>query len=91
MQRETNNTKAYYIMKKKSRLTAQRIASCERIMKAFRDAPVIITTQVADGTIGKCVHSDGMKEVMFIPLDVDGQHYRAMRFIRQLSAREGRV
>lgn len=78
-------------MRKKTRLTAQRIASCERIMQAFRGAPVITTTQVADGTIGKCVHSDGMKEVMFIPLEVDGQHYRAMRFIRQLSAKEGRV
>ena len=78
-------------MRKKSRLTAQRIASCERIMKAFHDAPVITTTQVADGTIGKCVHSDGLQEVMFVPLEVDGQHYQAMRFIRQLSAREGRV
>ena len=78
-------------MRKKARLTAQRIASCERIMLAFRSAPVITTTQVADGTIGKCVHSDGLQEVMFIPLEVDGQHYRAMRLIRQLSAREGRV
>ena len=78
-------------MKKKSRIAAQRIASCERIMQAFRGATVISTIQVADGTIGKCVHSDGMKEVMFIPLEVDGQHYRAMRFVRQLSSREGRV
>ena len=78
-------------MRKKPRLTAQRIASYERIMQAFRGATVISTIQVADGTIGKCVHSDGLKEVMFIPLEVDGQHYRAMRFIRQLSAREGCV
>ena len=78
-------------MRKKPRLTAQRIASCERIMQAFHGAPVISTEQVADGTIGKCVHSDGLKEVMFIPLEVDGQHYQAMRFIRQLSAREGSV
>ena len=78
-------------MRKKPILTAQRIASCERIMQAFHGAPVISTEQVADGTIGKCVHSDGLKEVMFIPLEVDGQHYRAMRFVRQLSAKEGRV
>ena len=78
-------------MRNKPRLTAQRIASCERIMQAFHGAPVISTEQVADGTIGKCVHSDGLKEVMFIPLEVDGQHYRAMRFIRQLIAKEGRV
>ena len=78
-------------MRKKAKLTAQRIASCERIMQAFRGAPVITTTQVADGTIGKCVHSDGLQEVMFIPFEVDGQHYQAMRLIRQLSVREGRV
>ena len=40
---------------KKQRITAQRIASCERIMQAFRSAHVIFTTQVADGKIGKCV------------------------------------
>lgn len=44
-----------YIMRKKSRLTAQRITSFERIMQAFRGAPVIFTMQVSDGTIGKCV------------------------------------
>ena len=55
MQRETNNTKTYFIMRKKSRLTAQRIASIEWTMQAFRGAPVIFTTQVSDWTIGKCV------------------------------------
>ncbi len=55
MQRETNNTKAYSIMKKKSRLTAQRIASIERIMQAFRSEPAIFSAQVADVTIGNCV------------------------------------
>ena len=44
-----------YIMRKKSRLTAQRITSCERIMQAFRIEPVIFTTKMADWTVGKCV------------------------------------
>lgn len=39
----------------KQRIKAQRIASCERIMQAFRSAHVIFNTQVADVTIGKCV------------------------------------
>ena len=42
-------------MKKKSRLTAQRIASIERIMQAFRSEPAIFSAQVADVTIGNCV------------------------------------
>ena len=42
-------------MKKKSRLTAQRITSCERIMQEFIGAPVIFNTQMADWTIGKCI------------------------------------
>lgn len=40
---------------KKQRIKAQRIASCERIMQAFRSAPVIFTTKMADGTNSKCV------------------------------------
>lgn len=40
---------------KKQRITAQRIASCERIMQAFHGEPAIFTTQVADGKIGDCV------------------------------------
>ena len=40
---------------KKQRITAQRIASCERIMQAFHSAHVIFTTKVADGTNSKCV------------------------------------
>lgn len=40
---------------KKQRITAQRIASYERIMQAFRSARVIFTTKVSDGTNGKCV------------------------------------
>ena len=39
----------------KQRITAQRIASYERIMQAFRSAHVIFTTKVADGANGKCV------------------------------------
>ena len=42
-------------MKKKSRLTAQRIATSERIIQAFRGEPVIFTAQVADWNIGKCI------------------------------------
>ena len=42
-------------MKKKSRLTAQRIASIERIMQAFRSEPAIFSAQVADGIIENCV------------------------------------
>ena len=47
--------KTYFIMKKKSRLTAHRIASIEWIMQAFRGEPVIFTAQVADERIGKCI------------------------------------
>lgn len=75
-------------MRKQVRLTAHRIHSSERIMQAFHGAPVVITTQVPDGTIGECVHSDGLREVIFIPLQETGQHYRAMQVIRQIRKTE---
>lgn len=75
-------------MKQKVKLSAQRIASCARIMQEFRGAPVVVTTQVADGTIGECVHRDGLREVMFIPLAYDGQHYRAMQVVKELRTKE---
>ena len=40
---------------KKQRIKAQRIASYEPIMQAFRSAHVIFTTKVADGANSKCV------------------------------------
>lgn len=75
-------------MRKRVKLSAQRIASCARIMQEFREAPVVVTTQVKDGTIGECIHRDGLREVMFIPLAYDGQHYRAMQVVRELRIKE---
>lgn len=65
----------------KQRLNQARIEACEKIQATFTDALVLVIRQTVDGTMGECVHSNGVREYMFIPLHVTGQHYRAMKTI----------
>ena len=65
----------------KQKLNEARIEACEKIQATFTDALVLVIRQTIDGTMGECVHPDGVREYMFIPLHVTGQHYRAMQTI----------
>ena len=65
----------------KPRLNEARIQACMKIQATFRDALVLVIRQTIDGTIGECVYQNGVREYMFVPLLVTGQHYRAMHTI----------
>lgn len=65
----------------KPRMTEARIEACMKIQATFKDALVLVIRQTIDGTMGECVHPNGVREYMFIPLRVTGQHYRAMQTI----------
>lgn len=74
----------------KPRLNEARIQACMKIQATFTDALVLVIRQTIDGTIGECVHPNGVREYMFIPLHVSGQHYRAMQSISlQYGRKEG--
>lgn len=75
-------------MKVKARLSEARIQACLKIQSTFRDALVVVTRQTIDGTVGECVHPNGVREYMFVPLQVTGQHYRAMQEIRRICSRK---
>ena len=65
----------------KPKLNQARIEACMKIQATFTDALVLVIRQTIDGTMGECVHPNGVREYMFIPLCVTGQHYLAMQTI----------
>lgn len=65
----------------KPRINEARIQACLKIQATFKDALVLVIRQTIDGTMGECVYPDGVREFMFVPLRVTGQHYRAMKTI----------
>ena len=65
----------------KPNLNKARIQACMKIQATFKDALVLVIRQTIDGTMGECVHPHGVREYMFVPLRVTGQHYRAMQVI----------
>lgn len=72
----------------KQRLNKERIQACAKIQSTFRGALVVVIRQTMDGTVGECVHRNGVREYMFVPLQVNGQHYRAMQEIQRVFGRK---
>ena len=65
----------------KQKLNQARIEACLKIQAIFKDALVLVIRQTIDGTIGECVHPNGVCEFMFVPLRVNDQNYLAMKTI----------
>lgn len=70
----------------KTRIGKEQVEACKRIHEKFSNAVVVQIVYQKDGAEAMAVHPDGVREFVFEPyrqaVQMHGQHYRAMNYIK---------